>query len=247
MRERGTLHKILREVGSQGGTCTCNEQAKNNRHTQRSLKALVLISIWCHELCSFQWQRKSKGFREKRPEDCLISQPLKRDFHSGRSHPGVPDGAQRSFLRSNLYPDLRFWSQETSPLSTPLAWAASTGTVCLLSLKHLLHQSITRSSPFHLEILLKSLHVLAECRDQENSSGAPPGIPGSSMTYFSPHLRCAPGSLLRTDTRLDGPPAASRRRRRGAPGTQQRGPRGDPRCRHWMHSPSTGVPLCPPL
>lgn len=158
-------------------------------NTQSSLKALVLISIWCHELCSFQWQRKSKGFREKRPEDCLIFQFLKRDFHPKRSHPGVPDRAQRSFLRSNLYPDLPFWSQETSPPSTLLAWASSTGAVCLLSLKHLLHQSITRSSPFHLEILLKSLHVLAECRDQENSSGAPLGIPGSSMTCVSPRLR----------------------------------------------------------
>ena len=34
MRERGTLYKILRGVRSQGWTCTCNEQDKNNKHTK---------------------------------------------------------------------------------------------------------------------------------------------------------------------------------------------------------------------
>jgi hypothetical protein len=36
---------------------------------------------------------KAKGFREKRPEDCLIFQSLKRDFHPGTSNPVVPDRA----------------------------------------------------------------------------------------------------------------------------------------------------------
>ena len=38
MRERGTLYKILREVGSQGWTCTRDERDKNNKHPQAPRK-----------------------------------------------------------------------------------------------------------------------------------------------------------------------------------------------------------------
>lgn len=34
MRQRGTLYKIFREVGSQGWTCTRDERDKNNKHPQ---------------------------------------------------------------------------------------------------------------------------------------------------------------------------------------------------------------------
>ena len=61
------------------------------------------------------------------------------------------------------------------------------------------------------------------------------------MTCFSPRLRLAPGSLRRSDTRLDGPPAASGRRLRGAPGAQQRGLRGAP-----AFAADTGRTLRPP-
>lgn len=61
------------------------------------------------------------------------------------------------------------------------------------------------------------------------------------MTCFSPRLRLAQGSLRRSDTRLDGQPAASGRRRRCPATRPPLCPR--LRCRHWTDSPSTGVPL----
>ena len=78
----------------------------------------------------FRWQRKSKGLQGEKARG-LSHFPVSekrfssRDFKSRCSRQGS--------AHSNLYLDLRFWSQETSPLSTRLAWAASTGAVRLLS------------------------------------------------------------------------------------------------------------------
>ena len=196
-----------------------------------------MISIWCHGLCSSDGRGKAKGFREKRPEDCRIFQSLKRDFHPGTSNPGVPDRAQRVQIST--------WTCVSGLRRRPHCLPCSPGPPAqgpsASSLEAPASSVNYQKFPFHLEILLKSLRVLAECRDQENGSGAPPGIPGSSMTCFSPRLRLASGSLRRSDTRLEGPPAASGRRLRSAPGAQQRGLRGAP-----AFAADTGRTLRPP-
>lgn len=179
-------------------------------NTQSSLKALVLISIWCHELCSFQWQRKSKGFREKRPEDCLIFQFLKRDFHPKRSHPGVPDRAQRSFLRSNLYPDLPFWSQETSPPVYP-ARLGLQHRGCLPPLSEAPASSVNYQkfpiSPGNSPKIPSCPRGVQGPGEQLGCSSWDPRLLDDLRLTSPPP---APGSLLRTDTGLTArlqPPA----------------------------------------
>lgn len=47
-----------------------------HRHTHYSLKNIVLISARCHRLCTFQWERRNKDFKEKRSEEFSILQEL---------------------------------------------------------------------------------------------------------------------------------------------------------------------------
>lgn len=109
------------------------------------------------------------------------------------------------------------------------------------SLKHLLQQAVqVPISPGNSPKSLRVSQSVGTRRTARCSSWDP-----GSMTYFSPHLRLAPGSPRQSGYPAEGPGSLGGRRPR-RPGAQ-RASSGCPRlrCGHWTDSPSTGVPLCP--
>ena len=215
MRERGYSTKFSGSWGLKDENVPVMSETREkththtHTHTHHSLKTVVLISTCYHKLCSFKWERKSKGFEKKRSEDFLIFRSLKRDLHhrdfkSSRSKLG---SAPFSIFKPRSLPVFLFSANVTAlyPTHTSLKRGGHPPPLCVALT---LIQAITNSYQFYLNIFLNP-----SLSSPENDSGPYPGVTSSTgMTCFSPDLHLVPGNPDKTNTWLNFLPEISAKR-----------------------------------